>query len=82
MTLHNGVSMMIRRECFWGTWVAQSVEHPNLAQVVSPWSIRLSPASSSVLTAQSLEPSSDSMSSPLSAPPPLALCLCLSLKSK
>ena len=38
-----------------------------------------SPASGSVLTAQSLEPASDSVSPPLSAPPRIALSLSLSL---
>ena len=41
-----------------------------------------SPASGSVPTAQSLEPASDSVSPSLSAPPPLMLCLSLSLKNK
>ena len=39
-------------------------------------------ASGSVLTAQSLEPASDSVSPSLSAPPLLVLCLSLSLKNK
>ena len=39
-----------------------------------------SPTSDSVLTAQSLEPASDSVSPSLSAPPPFELCL--SLKNK
>ena len=34
------------------------------------------------LCADSLEPASDSVSPSLSAPPLLALCLCLSLKNK
>ena len=42
----------------------------------------LSPSSGSVLTAQSLEPASESVSPSLSAPPPLVLCLSLSLKNK
>ena len=41
-----------------------------------------SPASGSVPTAQSLEPASHSVSPSLSAPPPLTLCLTLSLKNK
>ena len=41
-----------------------------------------SPASGSVLTAQSLEPASDSVSPSLSAPPLLTLSLSLSLKNK
>ena len=46
----------------WGAWVAQSVKCPTLAQVmVSPF-MGSSPAPGSVLTAQSLEPVSDSVS--------------------
>ena len=41
-----------------------------------------SPASGSVLTAQSLEPASDTVSPSLSAPPPLTLSPFLSLKNK
>ena len=40
------------------------------------------PPSGSVLTAQSLEPVSDSVSPPLSGPPPLMLCLSLFVKNK
>ena len=47
---------------FRGTWVAQSVKRPTLAQVVILRSMSLSPALGSVLTAQSLEPVSDSVS--------------------
>ena len=57
---------------------AQSVERLTLAQVTILQFMGSSPASSSVLTAQSLEPASDSVSPSLSAPPPLALCLSLS----
>ena len=46
----------------WGTWVAQSVERPTSAQVTIPRFVGSSPASGSVLTAQSLEPVSDSVS--------------------
>ena len=66
--------------CYWGTWVARSVECPTSTQIVISWSVSLSPASGSVLTAQSLEPASDSGSPSLSAPPPLMLCLSLSQK--
>ena len=45
-----------------GAWVAQSVKRPTSAQVVISWSVSLSPASGSVLTARSLEPVSDSVS--------------------
>ena len=44
-----------------GTWVAQSVKRPTSAQVMI-WSMSPNPASGSVLTAQSLEPVSDSVS--------------------
>ena len=69
-------------DSLWGAWVAQLVRHPTSAQVMISQSVGLSPASGSVLTAQSLEPASDSVSPSLSAPPPLALCLSLSFKYK
>ena len=74
--------MNIRRSC--GAWVAQSVRRPTSAQVMISRSVSLSPASGSVLTAQSLEPASDSVSPSLSAPALLILCLslCLSLSQK
>ena len=54
--------------------MAQSVKQPTSAQVMSSWSTSSSPASGSVVTAQSLKPASDSVSPPLSAPPLLTLC--------
>ena len=60
--------------------MAQSVEPPTLAQVTILLFVGLSPASGSMLTAQSLEPPSDSVSPSLSAP--LLLMLFLSLKNK
>ena len=63
-----------------GTWVAQSVGHLTLAQVMITWLVGSSPVSGSVPTAQSLEPASDSVSPSLSAPP--LLILFLSLKNK
>ena len=63
-----------------GAWVAQSVERPTSAQVMISQFVSSSPASGSVLTAQDLEPASDSVSPSLSAPPPLMLCLSLSQK--
>ena len=66
-------------QALWGAWVAQSVERPTSAQVVISRSVSSSPASGSVLTAQSLEPASDSVSSSVSAPPLLMLCLSVSL---
>ena len=59
----------------WGAEGAQSVKRPTLAQVMISWSVGSSPASGSVLTAQTLEPASDSVSPSLSDPPPLPLCL-------
>ena len=52
----------------WGAWVAQSVERPTSAQVMILQFVGSSPASRSVLTAQSPEPVSDSVS------PSLSLC--------
>ena len=46
----------------WGTWVAQSSKCPTSAQVMISRFMGLSPVSGSVLSAQSLEPASDSMS--------------------
>ena len=63
----------------WGAWVAQLVECPTSAQVMISRFMGSSPTSGSVLTAHSLEPALDSVSPSLSAPPPLKLCLCLSL---
>ena len=65
-----------------GNWVAQAVERPTSAQIMISQSVSSSPASGSVLTAQSLEPPSDSVSPSLSAPPLLMLCLSLSVKNK
>ena len=63
-----------------GAWVAQSVKHPTSAQVMISQSMISNPASGSVLTAQSLDSALDSVSSSLSAPPLLMLCLSLSQK--
>ena len=60
--------------------MAQSVERPTSAQVMISRSMSSSPASGSVLTAQSLEPASGSVSPSLSDPPPFMLCLSLSQK--
>ena len=62
--------------------MAQSVRHPTSAQVMSSQFVSLSPASGSVLTAQSLELALDSVSPSLSAPSPLVLCLSLSKINK
>ena len=62
--------------------MTQPVKHPTLAQVMVSQFVSSSPASGSVLTAQSPEPVSDSVSPALSVPPLLALCLAVSLKNK
>ena len=64
----------------WGAWVAQSVGRLTSAQIMISQSVGLSPASGSVLTAQSLEPASDSVSPSLSAAPLLVFCLSVSQK--
>ena len=62
-----------------GAWVAQSGKRPTSAQVMISRFVGSSPVSGSVLTAQSLEPASDSVSPSFSAPPLLTLCHSLSL---
>ena len=61
---------------FRGAWVAQWIEHPTSAQVMISQFVSSSPASGSVLTAQSLEPASDSVSPSLCPSPTHALSLC------
>ena len=56
-----------------GAWVAQLVKRPTSAQVMFSQIVGSSPASGSVLTAQSLEPASDSVYPSLSDPPLLVL---------
>ena len=67
-------------------WVAQLVKLLTSAQVMISWFTSSSPALGSVLTAQSLEPIADSVSSSLSLCPSPAcsfsLCLSLSLKKR
>ena len=60
--------------------MARPVERPPSAQVMVSRFVSSSPESGSVLTAQGLEPASDSVSPSLSASPPLVLCLSLSQK--
>ena len=55
--------------------MAQSVKRLTSAQVMISRCVSSSPVSGSVLTAQSLEPVSDSVSPSLSAPPPFMLSL-------
>ena len=61
-----------------GSWMAQSVKRPT--SVMISQFMGSSPVSGSVLTAQNLEPASDSVPPSLSAPPLLALCLFLNNK--
>ena len=58
---------------FFGAWVAQLVKHLTLSQVMISRFMSSRPTLGSVLTAQSLEPASDSVSPSLSAPPPCSL---------
>ena len=60
--------------------MAQSVEHPTSAQVTISWFVSSSPASGSVLTAQSLEPALGAVSPSLSDSPLLTFCDSLSQK--
>ena len=53
--------MQIKNANQRGAWVAQSVGRPTSAQVMISRSVSSSPASGSVLTAQSLEPALDSV---------------------
>ena len=69
-------------ELIWGTRVIQLVKPLTSAQVMISQFMGLSPTSGSVLTAQSLESASDSVSPSLSASPLLILCLSLSLSQK
>ena len=63
--------------------MAQSVKRPTSAQVMISRSVSSSPASGSVVTAQGLEPVSDSVSPSLSDPPPVhALSLSVSKINK
>ena len=65
-----------------GAWVAQLVKHPTLTQVMISWFVSSNLVSGSVLTAQSLESASNSVSPSLSVPLPLTLRLFLSKINK
>ena len=71
--------MHVERKRERGAWVAQSVKRPTSAQVMISQFVSSSPTSGSVLTAQSLEPASDSVSPSLSLPLPHSFSLSLSL---
>ena len=72
--------LKININMYRGAWVAQSVKRPTSAQVMISRSVSLSPASGSVLTAQSREPVSDSVPPSLSDLPLFMLCHSLSQK--
>ena len=65
-----------------GAWVAQSIKCPTSAQVTISRFVGSSSALSSVLTAHSLEPASDSVFPSLCPSPTHALSLCLSKINK
>ena len=71
--------MYIKLFSLRGARVAQSVKHLALAQVMISQFVGSRPASGSVLTAQSLEPASDSVCLSLSALSPFILCLSVSV---
>ena len=73
LSLDLGLRMCISR----GTWVAQSVKHPTSGQVMISRLVGSSPVSDSVLTAQSLDPASDSVSPSLFALCPFLTFLCM-----
>ena len=70
----------IETGCDRGAWVAHSVKRPTLTQVMITQFMSSSPTLGSVLTAQNLEPTLDSLSRSLFAPPWHVLCLSLSQK--
>ena len=70
------------KEAPWGAWVAQSVKRLTSAQVMILWSVSSSPALGSVLTAQSLEPASDSVSPSLSLTLSRSCSVSVCLKNK
>ena len=73
---------IFKRKDLGGAWVAQSVGRPTSAQVMISRSVSSSPASGSVLMAQSLEPVSDSVSPSLSLTLPRSYSVSLCLKNK
>ena len=76
----SGAGELVKNTRAWGAWVAPSVELLTSAQVMISRSVGSSPASGSVLMAQSLETALDSVSPSLSAPPLRILCFSLSQK--
>ena len=66
---------MLALKTFGGTWVSQLVKRPTSAQVMISQFVSSSPASGSVLTAQSVQPALDSVSFSLCPSPTWALSL-------
>ena len=74
-------SNYIQNDISRGAWVAQSLKRLTSALVmISPF-MHSSPVWVCVLKAQSLDPASDSVFLSLSPPPPLMVCLSVSLKN-
>ena len=71
--------LLVKNYATWGTLGVQLIKRPTSAQIMISQFMGSSPTSGSVLTAQSLEPASDSVSPSLSAPPLLSLCLSASV---
>ena len=65
--------ILILMTAWWGAWVAPSVKLPTTAQIMISQFVSSSPTLGSMLTAQSLEPASDSV--PLSLPLPRSHCV-------
>ena len=80
--LSNELNEVPRLKSREGAWVAQLVERQTSAQVMTLGFVSSSPALGSVLTAQRLEPASDSVSPSPSALPLLACSLFLSKTNK
>ena len=81
-TASHPVALTRRVEISWDSWVAQSVERPTSAQVMISHFVSSSPMLGSMLTAQRLEPASDSVSPSLSLCPSYTHTHTLSLKNK
>ena len=72
---HGAAEIIILEETSRGVWGVQWVERLTSAQVMISQFMDSSPALGSVLTTQSLEPASGSVSPSVSAPLPLSLSL-------
>ena len=81
-SLTHKINQLRKNESKSGTWVAQLVMCLTSAQVMISRFVGSSPASGSVLIAQSLEPASDSVSLSLCPSPAYVLSLSLSVKNK